>query len=177
MSERIPAKGLEAQGIVTRANLHWNLVTARLIQSAISRGEGRLSADGPLVVETGAHTGRSAQDKFIVRDAETESTVWWGKSNKAMSPEHFAVLKADFLSSLNDKEDLFVQDLFGGSQPEHRVNVRVINELAWHNSFIRTMLVRPDEADLRGFEADYTIIDLPSFRASTRRVTVAAARR
>ncbi len=169
MSNRIPAAGLESQGIETRANLHWNLVTARLIQSAIARGEGKLSADGPLVVVTGAHTGRSAQDKFIVRDAETESTVWWGKSNKAMSPEHFAVLKADFLSALQDKEDLFVQDLFGGSQPEHRVQVRVINELAWHNSFIRTMLVRPEEDQLRDFVPDYTIIDLPSFRASPER--------
>ena len=169
MSDRIPTAGLESQGIETRANLHWNLVTARLIQSAIARGEGKLSADGPLVVETGAHTGRSAQDKFIVRDAETESTVWWGKSNKAMSPEHFAVLKADFLSALRDKEDLFVQDLFGGSQPEHRVQVRVINELAWHNSFIRTMLVRPEESKLRGFVPDYTIIDLPSFRADPAR--------
>ena len=78
VSDRIPVAGLDAQGIETRASLHWNLVTARLIQAAISRGEGKLSADGPLVVETGAHTGRSAQDKFIVRDAETESSVWWG---------------------------------------------------------------------------------------------------
>ncbi|MGY4395957.1 phosphoenolpyruvate carboxykinase (ATP) [Sphingomonas sp. UYAg733] len=165
MSDRIPDAGLEAQGIETRANLHWNLVTARLIQAAISRGEGKLSADGPLVVETGAHTGRSAQDKFIVRDAETESNVWWGKSNKAMSPEHFAALKTDFLAALKSKEDLFIQDLFGGSQPEHRVNVRVVTELAWHNSFIRTMLVRPEESQLRSFVADYTIIDLPSFAA------------
>ena len=169
MSDRTPDLGLEAQGIETRADLHWNLVTARLVQAAIARSEGKLSADGPLVVETGPHTGRSAQDKFIVRDAETESTVWWGKSNKAMSPEHFAVLKADFLAALRDKEDLFVQDLFGGSQPEHRVKVRVVNELAWHNSFIRTMLVRPEEAELRGFVPDYTIIDLPSFRASPER--------
>ncbi len=165
MSDRIPDAGLEAQGIETRANLHWNLVTARLIQAAISRGEGKLSADGPLVVETGAHTGRSAQDKFIVRDAETENNVWWGKSNKAMSPEHFAALKTDFLTALKGKEDLFIQDLFGGSQPEHRVNVRVVTELAWHNSFIRTMLVRPEESELRGFVADYTIIALPSFVA------------
>ncbi len=169
MSDRIPDAGLEAQGIETRATLHWNLVTARLIEAAVARGEGKLSADGPLVVETGQHTGRSAQDKFIVRDAETESTVWWGKSNKSMTPEHFATLKADFLAALKDKEDLFIQDLFGGSQPEHRVRVRVVTELAWHNSFIRTMLVRPEESELRGFEAEYTIIDLPSFRANPER--------
>ena len=165
LSDRIPTAGLEAQGIATRANLHWNLVTARLIETAVAKNEGKLSADGPLVVETGAHTGRSAQDKFIVRDAETESVVWWGKSNKGMTPEHFAALKADFMAALNDKEDLYIQDLFGGSQPENRVRVRVVTELAWHNLFIRTMLVRPQESELRGFEAEYTIIDLPSFRA------------
>ena len=169
LSDRIPDAGLEAQDIETRATLHWNLVTARLIEAAVARGEGKLSAEGPLVVETGPHTGRSAQDKFIVRDAETEHSVWWGKSNKAMSPAHFAVLKADFMAALRDKEDLFVQDLFGGSQPEHRVNVRVVTEFAWHSSFIRTMLVRPDEEVLRGFVADYTIIDLPSFRAEPAR--------
>ena len=169
MSDRIPDAGLETQGIETRATLHWNLVTARLVEAAVARGEGKLSADGPLVVETGPHTGRSAQDKFIVKDAETENTVWWGKSNKAMEPAHFAALKEDFLTCLREKEDLFVQDLFGGSQPGHRVRVRVINELAWHNLFIRTMLVRPKESELKNFVADYTIIDLPSFRADPAR--------
>jgi phosphoenolpyruvate carboxykinase (ATP) len=169
VNERIPDSGLDAQGIETRATLHWNLVTARLVEAAVARGEGKLSADGPLVVETGAHTGRSAQDKFIVRDAETDCAIWWGKSNKAMTPEHFVALKADFLAALGTKEDLFVQDLYGGSQPENRVRVRVVTELAWHNLFIRTMLVRPDEADLKGFVADYTIIDLPSFRADPAR--------
>jgi phosphoenolpyruvate carboxykinase (ATP) len=165
LSDRIPDAGLEAQGIETRANLHWNLVTARLVETAVAKNEGKLSADGPLVVETGTHTGRSAQDKFIVRDAETEAAVWWGKSNKGMSPDDFAALKTDFMAALRDKEDLYIQDLFGGSQPENRVRVRVVTELAWHNLFIRTMLVRPQEAELRGFVADYTIIDLPSFRA------------
>jgi phosphoenolpyruvate carboxykinase (ATP) len=169
VNERNPHIGLEGQGIETRADLHWNLVTARLVEAAVARGEGKLSADGPLVVETGQHTGRSAQDKFIVRDAETEHSVWWGKSNKGMSPEHFAVLKADFLSALRDREHLFVQDLFGGSQPENRVRVRVINELAWHNLFIRTMLVRPAETELKDFVPEYTIIDLPSFRADPAR--------
>ncbi|MBN8807473.1 MAG: phosphoenolpyruvate carboxykinase [Sphingomonas sp.] len=169
MNERIPDAGLESQGIETRATLHWNLVTARLVEAAVARGEGKLSADGPLVVETGKHTGRSAQDKFIVRDAETEDTVWWGKTNRGMKPEHFAALKADFLAALHEKETLYVQDLYGGSQPDHRVRVRIVNEFAWHNLFIRTMLVRPDEADLKGFVADYTIIDLPTFQADPAR--------
>ncbi|MGJ3649828.1 phosphoenolpyruvate carboxykinase [Sphingomonas sp. GlSt437] len=169
MSERTPRFGLEAQGISTKAALHWNLLTAPLVEAAVARGEGRLAADGPLVVATGKHTGRSAQDKFIVRDAETESTIWWGKTNKGMTPEHFAALKADFLAALGEKDTLFVQDLYGGSQPEHRVRVRVINELAWHSLFIRTLLVRPGADELAGFTPEYTIIDLPSFRADPAR--------
>jgi len=169
VSDRVPAMGLDAQGICTSAKIHWNLLTARLVEAAIERGEGQLAADGPLVVETGPHTGRSAKDKFTVRDAETDRTIWWGNSNKPMAPEHFAALKADFLAAVAEKETLFVQDLYGGSQPEHRVAVRVINEFAWHSLFIRTMLVRPEAGELPGFAPDYTIIDLPSFRADPGR--------
>jgi phosphoenolpyruvate carboxykinase (ATP) len=146
-----------------------NLGTPALIEAAIANGEGMLSAHGALVVKTGAHTGRSAKDKFIVRDAETENSIWWGKTNVPMTPEHFAALKADFFAALSDKQQLYVADLFGGSQPEYRVNVRVINEFAWHNAFIRTLLVRPKADELAGFAPDYTIIDLPSFRADPAR--------
>ena len=170
MSSRIPAFDLSKQGIDTgAADLHWNMVTAPLVETSLQRGEGRLAKEGPLVVETGMHTGRSAKDKFIVRDNETEDTVWWGKVNAAMTPEHFAALKEDFLSEVAKKDTLFVQDLFGGSQPDHRVRVRVINELAWHNLFIRTLLCRPEEDELAGFEPEYTIIDLPSFQADPER--------
>jgi len=160
---------LDRQGISTSATVFANLGTAPLVEHAVRNGEGVLSKDGPFVVATGKHTGRSAKDKFIVRDAETESTVWWGKTNVAMTPEHFAALKADFLAALADKDQLYVADLFGGSQPEHRVNVRVINEFAWHNLFIRTLLVRPGAAEVASFVPEYTIIDLPSFRADPAR--------
>ncbi len=160
---------LERQGISTPATIHANLGSAPLVEHAVRNGEGLLAKDGPLVVETGKHTGRAAKDKFIVRDAETEYTVWWGKTNAGMTPEHFAALKADFLQALAEKDTLYVADLFGGSQGEHRVNVRVINELAWHNLFIRTLLVRPTPGELEGFTPEYTIIDLPSFRADPAR--------
>ncbi len=160
---------LASQGIETRANVLANLGTAPLIEQAVKNGEGMLAADGPFVVATGKHTGRSAKDKFIVKDAETEDTVWWGKTNVPMTPQHFAALKEDFLAAVADKDQLYVADLFGGSQGEHRVNVRVINELAWHNLFIRTLLVRPTERELEGFVPEYTIIDLPSFRADPER--------
>ena len=160
---------LDRQGIETTATIFANLGTAPLVEHAVRNGEGLLAKHGPLVVKTGKHTGRSAKDKYIVRDANTENAVWWGKTNVGMSPEHFAALKADFLAALADKKQLYVADLFGGSQPEHRVKVRVINELAWHNLFIRTLLVRPGAADLADFAPDYTIIDLPSFKADPAR--------
>ncbi|MGH6787597.1 MAG: phosphoenolpyruvate carboxykinase [Novosphingobium sp.] len=160
---------LDEQGISTSATIHANLGAAPLVEHAVRNGEGLLAKDGPLVVATGKHTGRSANDKFIVKDAETEGSVWWGKTNAAMTPAHFAALKADFLAALGQKDTLYVADLFGGSQPEHRVKVRVINEFAWHNLFIRTLLVRPDAAELDGFVPEYTIIDLPSFRADPAR--------
>ncbi len=169
MTDRTPAFVLADQGLRTSATTHWNLIPAQLVEHAIARGEGKLAKDGPLVVETGKHTGRSAQDKFIVRDAETEDTVWWGNTNKSMTPEHFAALKADFFQAIAEKETLFVQDLYGGSQPEHRANVRVVTELAWHSMFIRTLLVRPEADALPGFKPEYTIIDLPSFRADPER--------
>ena len=168
MASRVPSFGLSHQGIDTAASLHWNLGPAPLVEAALARGEGLLAKDGPLVVETGKHTGRSANDKFIVRDAETETTIWWD-NNKSISPDHFAALKADFLAALGAREELFVQDLYGGSQSEHRVRVRVINELAWHSLFIRTLLVRPALEDLAGFEPEFTIIDLPSFKADPAR--------
>jgi len=164
----VPSFDLSFQGIDTPAALHWNLGPAALVEEAIARGEGMLAKDGPLVVRTGRHTGRSAKDKFIVRDAETEATIWWD-NNEAIGPDHFAALKADFLAALGEKEALFVQDLYGGSQPEHRVRVRVVNELAWHSLFIRTLLVRPPAEELAGFEPEFTIIDLPSFRADPER--------
>ncbi|MEL7446301.1 MAG: phosphoenolpyruvate carboxykinase [Pseudomonadota bacterium] len=163
------AQPLSSQGIETSAKIHPNLGTSQLVEASLSAKEGALSKHGALVVQTGAHTGRSAKDKFIVRDAETENSVWWGKVNVSMTPDHFTALKEDFMAALAEKETLYVADLFGGSQPEHRVNVRVINELAWHNLFIRTLLVRPSVSELADFAPEYTIIDLPSFRADPER--------
>jgi len=168
VTNRVPSFDLHHQGIDTAAKLHWNLGPAELTEHALCKGEGVLAKDGPLVVKTGKHTGRSANDKFIVRDSETETTIWWD-NNKSMDPAHFAALKADFMAALAEKDTLYVQDLYGGSQAEHRVNVRVINELAWHSQFIRTLLVRPEAAALAGFEPEFTIVDLPSFRADPAR--------
>ncbi|PZQ20700.1 MAG: phosphoenolpyruvate carboxykinase (ATP) [Sphingopyxis macrogoltabida] len=165
--------------VATTANVAENWGTPQLIEEAVRQGEGLLAKDGPLVVATGKHTGRSAKDKFIVQDDETRDSIWWGKTNVAMTPDHFAALKADFLAHLADRPRLYRQQLFGGSQPEHRVAVQVVTEFAWHSQFIRTLLCRPTADELAAFQTDYTIIDLPSFRADpakhgTRSETVVA---
>ena len=160
---------LSAQGFATGATIHANLGTAALVEHALQRAEGKLTKDGALLVETGKFTGRSVKDKYIVRDASTEDTINWGAINQPMSPEHFATLKADFLAHLTDREELYVADLFGGSQPEYRVNVRVVTQMAWHSLFVRTLLVRPTAAEVAAFEPEYTIINLPSFKADPAR--------
>ena len=117
MSKRVPAFSLDAQGIGTTAAIHWNLTTAPLVEHAVQRGEGQLAKDGPLVVKTGAHTGRSANDRFVVRNSVSEGAVWWGKSNRPMDADAFDRLYADFLVALGQTDTLFVADLYGGSQP------------------------------------------------------------
>ena len=169
MSERTPAHRLDAQGIETAASIHWNLTTAPLVEQASPAAKGNLTKDGALLVDTGKFTGRSVKDKFVVRDATTEETINWGKINQPMTVEHWANLKADFMDALKAQDELFAADLYGGSQPEYRVNVRVITQMAWHNLFIRTLLVRPKAEELAGFEPEYTIINLPSFKADPER--------
>ncbi len=160
---------LDAQGFATGAVIHANLGTAQLVEHALAKGEGQLTKHGALLVDTGKFTGRSVKDKYIVRDATTEDTINWGPINQPMTPAHWDNLKADFLSALEGQSELYVADLFGGSQPEYRVNVRVINEMAWHNLFIRTLLVRPTADELASFAPEYTIINLPSFKADPER--------
>src|SRR3954447_25178645 len=100
VTDRVPRSGLETRGIATGAEIFWNLQTAPLVEHAVRRGEGLLAKDGPLVVRTGSHTGRAAKDKFFVRNAATENTVWWGKTNKAMDAAAFDCLHDDFLLAL-----------------------------------------------------------------------------
>ncbi|WP_138511403.1 phosphoenolpyruvate carboxykinase [Maricaulis alexandrii] len=158
--------GLEGLGIKAgQVNLNWN--EARLYEEAVRRGEGEVAEGGPLVVKTGAHTGRSAKDKFTVRDAETEDQVWWD-SNAAITPENFEALWQDFQAHMEGKE-VFVQQLFGGADLDHRLPVRVVNELAWHSLFIRHLLRVPEADEYAGFDAKFTIINLPSFKADPAR--------
>jgi phosphoenolpyruvate carboxykinase (ATP) len=148
-------------------NVRANPSVAVLYELAVSRGEGQVASSGALSVNTGTHTGRSAADKFIVRDATTEDTVWWD-NNKALSPQHFEVLLQDFLAHAGDRE-LIVQDLHAGADATHRLRARIYTELAWHALFINHLLIVPEAAELPGFDPQFIVINLPSFRADPAR--------
>ncbi len=165
--KRNPACGIDRTGLGDASTAYYNLPEGALYEEALQRREARVTAHGALVAITGQHTGRSAKDKYIVRDAETEPNVWWD-NNQPMSPAHFETLLADFKAQAAGK-DLFVQDLLGGADETHRLPVRVVTEFAWHSLFIRNLLIRPDPESLASFVPEMTIIDLPSFRADPAR--------
>ena len=122
MSEMSNAKshyGLENHGLRNLGTVHWNLSTPTLIEHALRRQEGKVSKDGALVVCTGQHTGRSANDKFVVLDETTEGDIWWGKVNAPYEPARFDALFERMMAHLEGSE-LYVQDCYVGADPEHR---------------------------------------------------------
>ena len=164
---RNAAKGAETAGLNGLAGVHWNLLEPKLYEEAIKRGEGEIVDGGAFVADTGVHTGRSPKDKYVVCDDLTRDVVWWD-NNQTMSEEQFDLLHADFIEHAKGRE-LFAQDLYGGADPAHRISARIYSEYAWHNIFIRNLLIRPERSELASFDPEYTIIDLPSFRADPKR--------
>jgi len=156
--------GLQLQEIEPGA-VAWNLPAAALYEHAIRRGEGHLAADGQLVVVTVPHTGRSPQDKFVVREPSSEAHIWWGKHNRPIPPENFERLHRRLQAYLRGR-DLFVQDLFVCADPRYRRGVRVITEYAWHSLFARTMFIVPDERARAQHTPEITVIDAPGFLAT-----------
>ena len=165
--DRNPEFGADKFGFQDLAGVNWNLHAPQLYALALKNDEAQLAAHGPLVADTGVHTGRSPKDKFIVRDEDTADKVWWD-NNGAITPEQFETLYQDFLVHARGKS-LYAQDLYGGADPKLRVKARIYTELAWHSLFIRNLLIRPPHGELASFAPDLTIVDLPSFKADPAR--------
>lgn len=154
-------------GCEQAGNLHINYQAAELYEASIARNEGQLTDHGALSVETGAHTGRSAQDRFIVQDETTKDQIWWD-NNKFITREQFETLKSDMMSHA-ERQEFFVQDLYGGADAATQLKVRVFTTQAWHSLFIRNLLIRPDRSELEDFAPEFTIVNLPSFKADPTR--------
>src|SRR5512141_2525837 len=141
-----------------------NLSTAELYERAIRAGEGEIAAEGPLVVRTGQHTGRSPKDKFVVREPSSEAKGWWGEVNHEISEEHYDRLRARLVDYVADKQ-LYAQDMYIGAHPRHRRSLRVYTETAWASIFVHNLFIRPPREDLGTFAPNFTIINVPSFEA------------
>ena len=164
---RSSAHGADKFGFKDLDAIHWNLDPPQLYEHSVVRCEATIVQGGPICADTGVHTGRSPKDKYTVVDAATENTMWWD-GNRKLSQAHFQLLYEDFIAHARGKQ-LFAQDLYGGADPQYRIKTRVFTELAWHSLFIRQLLIRPERSELASFVPEFTIVDLPSFKADPQR--------
>jgi phosphoenolpyruvate carboxykinase (ATP) len=159
------ATGLEEHGIQNVARVYWNLSVPALYEEAVRRREALMAAEGPLVCRTGQHTGRSPNDKFIVREPSSEDKVWWSKVNRPIEPQFFEALHRRMANYVEGRE-LFVQECFAGADPRYRLRIRIITEQAWHSLFARHMFIDlPDAGDRPAHTPDFTVIDMPGLHA------------
>jgi phosphoenolpyruvate carboxykinase (ATP) len=157
--------GLANHGLVNLNCVYWNLPPEALYEEAVFRNEGRISHAGPFVVDTGVHTARAANDKYIVRESSSEGHIWWGEYNRPYSPENFNDLLTR-MQGFSQGRDVFVQDCFAGADPAFRLPIRIITEYAWHSLFARNMFIVPESAEAyRQHVPEFTLLCLPSFKA------------
>lgn len=157
--------GVENHGIKNPDTVYWNLSTSMLYEQIIRRREGNIVHLGPIVVSTGDHTGRSPNDKFVVKEPTTADNIWWGKVNREYPQEKFDALHDKMMAYIQNR-DIFVFDGYVGADERYRMPVRIINEYAWHNMFARNMFIRElDPEKLKKHVPEFTVIDLPRFHA------------
>ena len=161
--------GLRREGLAPRGEVHWNLIAPELFKDAARRDEGEFADMGPFVAITAPHTGRSPDDKFVVKEPLSEKDVDWGKINQPISPEKYQLLLGDVRNYLDDAAELFVQDLYCGADPAYRLSVRYVSPNAWHMAFARNMFIRPERSDLPTFDPNFTVLHAPEFKADPSR--------
>jgi phosphoenolpyruvate carboxykinase (ATP) len=155
---------LRPLGFSQARTVHLNLPPAELIEHALRREEGSLTDTGALMCDTGKFTGRSPKDRFVVRDANTEDSVWWGDINIPFDAAKFDQLHEKMVAYLADKE-LYVREAYAGANPDYQLKLRVVNEQAWHNLFCYNMFLRPAPGTDTTWEPDFSIICAPGFEA------------
>jgi phosphoenolpyruvate carboxykinase (ATP) len=157
---------LSNHGVSNLRLAYWNLSMEALYEEAVFRGEGVTAAGGPFVAHTGKHTGRSANDKFTVKHADSENNIWWGVYNRPFAADKFEVLYDRLLGFMQGR-DVFVQDVYGGADESYRLPVRIVTELAWHSHFVRNMFILPQSLEeYKRFVPEFTIVAMPSFKGA-----------
>jgi len=155
---------LQPLGFTETATVHLNLTPAELVEHALRNGEGHLTDTGALMADTGQFTGRSPKDRFVVKDANTEDSVWWGDINIPFDADKFDHLHQKMVAYLADKE-LYVREAYAGANPDYQLKLRIVNEHAWHNLFCYNMFLRPAEGADTAWSPDFSIICAPGFEA------------
>jgi phosphoenolpyruvate carboxykinase (ATP) len=156
--------GLENLGLSNLRKVYWNLTTEALYEEIVFRQEAKISHLGPIVASTGKHTARSANDKYVVKEASTEENIWWGEYNRPFSTDKFNGLVNRMQGFLQGR-DVFVQDCFAGADPNYRMPIRIVTELAWHSMFARNMFILPQTAEeYRRHVPEFTVLVLPGFK-------------
>lgn len=152
-------------GLKNLNNVYWNMLPAKLVEDTLIAKTGKLSDTGALAIDTGEFTGRSPKDRFVVCDAKTENTVWWGDINFKFASEKFDALYNKMTQYLDGK-DIYVRDSYACADDKYRMNIRVVTEEPWGNMFAYNMFLRPTEQEIENFEPEWTILCVPSFRAN-----------
>jgi phosphoenolpyruvate carboxykinase (ATP) len=156
--------GLDNHGLTNINTAYWNLPMEALYEEIVFRGEARLSKHGPIIANTGKHTGRSVNDKFVVKEPSTDDKIWWGEYNRPFDQDKFGEVYSRLQGFLQGR-DLFVQDCYAGADPNYRLAIRIITEKAWHSAFVRNMFILPKTSDeYRHHVPDFTILSIPSFK-------------
>jgi phosphoenolpyruvate carboxykinase (ATP) len=166
--------GLDAHGLTPTGTVVWNATAPELYEHAIHRGEGVVADGGPLVVSTGAHTGRAPKDKFVVREPGSEERIWWGNVNQPFDADGYADLRGRVAAYLGPR-DLFVVDAFAGAHPRHRLALRVVTDSAWHALFARTMFIVPEDDEFAAHRPEAVVLHAPGFQAQPDRDGTRAA--
>src|SRR5215211_816223 len=165
MAITITPVGLDRHGLSPRGRVYRNATTALLYTHALENGEGRLAEGGPLVVDTGRHTGRSPQDKFVVREPESQDRIDFGAVNQPIDEEDFSALRTKLVEHLDARDVVYVVDAYAGADPEHRIAVRVVTDKPYHALFAKTMFIEPDDEELAGFEPTALVLHAPEVEA------------
>lgn len=167
MTMMMSRKALEEYGLVNLGNINWNLAPPVLMEYALAHQEGVLASNGAFAATTGEHTGRSPKDKFIVSNEEYAAKIWWGENNHPMSPEKFDVVRRSLAAYLQGR-DVYVLDAAAGADPDYRMPIQIITELAWHNLFARQLFLRANESDETSKRPGFTILCVPNFLTDPR---------